>query len=279
MIYPKKNIGLEDIGWHYDELDPFYRKLWGTQLHHGYWKTGRESQAQAVENLVELVAGALNIKPGDALCDIGCGYGDTVRQLVTNWGVIGSGLTLSKMQYEHACLLAIPNASYFLGDWQTNAFPSSSFDHLISIESSEHMLDKERFFQEMFRVLRPSGHVAICAWLTRSRPSAWEERFLLEPICREGQLASMGSAEEYMQLMERAGFKQVVHRNLTAQVKKTWWLCAGKVIENFCLNAQFRRFVCDHKAANASFAKTVFRILSAYQLGSMQYGLFTAEKT
>jgi hypothetical protein len=32
---------------HYDELSPYYRDLWGVHIHHGYWKTGRETKEEA----------------------------------------------------------------------------------------------------------------------------------------------------------------------------------------------------------------------------------------
>ncbi len=35
------------VGAHYDDLDPFYRSIWGDHVHHGYWRTGKESAAEA----------------------------------------------------------------------------------------------------------------------------------------------------------------------------------------------------------------------------------------
>ena len=31
----------EDVARHYDQLDRFYRELWGEHVHHGFWATGR----------------------------------------------------------------------------------------------------------------------------------------------------------------------------------------------------------------------------------------------
>ena len=28
---------------HYDDLDQFYREIWGEHVHHGVWFTGKES--------------------------------------------------------------------------------------------------------------------------------------------------------------------------------------------------------------------------------------------
>jgi tocopherol O-methyltransferase len=118
----------------------------------------------------------------------------------------------------------------------------------------------------------------VAAWLTRNRPSAWESRFLLQPICREGRLPSIGSALEYADLLSATGFRDVGHSDLTRAVKKTWSVCARRVGLRFFRDAAFRRIVFDRRFTNRVFAATVFRIWLAYQIGSMRFGLFTAVK-
>jgi tocopherol O-methyltransferase len=58
-------------GDHYDELDAFYRELWGDHVHHGLWRTGREPAAVAVVQLVDLVAERLGLRAGERVVDIG----------------------------------------------------------------------------------------------------------------------------------------------------------------------------------------------------------------
>lgn len=38
---------------HYDVVSPYYYKLWGEHLHHGYWIRGDESKEQAQQQLIE----------------------------------------------------------------------------------------------------------------------------------------------------------------------------------------------------------------------------------
>jgi hypothetical protein len=56
MIVPTKEQSSAAVARHYDELDPFYRELWGDHVHHGLWTTGLETPAQAAENLIACVA-------------------------------------------------------------------------------------------------------------------------------------------------------------------------------------------------------------------------------
>ena len=57
MIIPPKSVAdAASVAAHYDDLDPFYRAVWGSHVHHGYWVTGNESTDEAVLNLTRLVA-------------------------------------------------------------------------------------------------------------------------------------------------------------------------------------------------------------------------------
>ena len=68
------------------------------------------------------------------------------------------------------------------------------------------MPDKPRFFSEASRLLRPGGRLVVCSWLAKEAASDWETRFLLEPICREGRMPGIGTANEYKRFYEAAGF-------------------------------------------------------------------------
>src|SRR6186713_2311289 len=89
------------VASHYDELDHFYRDVWGEHVHHGLWLRGDETREQAVLQLTELVARNAEISAGTRVCDIGCGYGATAR-LLANRGAKVTGVTVSPAQYKFA---------------------------------------------------------------------------------------------------------------------------------------------------------------------------------
>ncbi len=209
VIFSRQPQSTAAIAAHYDELDGFYREIWGEHVHHGYWATGRESVAEAVELLVELLAERLQLAPGQRVCDIGCGYGATAQHLAERHAVDVTGVTVSAAQATRArARVGAPGSLCIMQqDWLANSFAAGRFDRAYAIESSEHMPDKQRFFDEAFRTLKPGGRFAVCAWLARTDPRPWEIRHLLEPICREGRLPSMGDEADYRRLAERAGFR------------------------------------------------------------------------
>lgn len=280
MIVPNTPQTAADVGGHYDELDETYRTVWGEHVHHGYWRTGRESDREAAEALVELVAGKLALETGQSLCDIGCGYGATAEYLAGHYDVAVTGLTISSAQAAIASARTPKAGSVacFQRDWLTNGLADESFDRAYAIESSEHMVDKQRFFDEAWRVLRPGSRMAACVWLAKSEPSRWQVRHLLEPICREGRLPGMGNREEYEAMAQAAGFVLLGFDDISREVRRTWSIVARRVARRLAGEREFRRFVLNAATKNRSFMLSVPRLIMALRTGAMRYGLFAWEK-
>jgi tocopherol O-methyltransferase len=277
MIFPRDPQTAADVRGHYDELDETYRTIWGEHVHHGYWRTGRETPEEATADLVRLVAERLDLNPGLKLVDIGCGYGATAAQLEAQEKVSVTGFTLSEAQ----CRIAAARTgvlAFHRRDWLDNGLPDAAFDRAYAIESSEHMVDKARFFSEAWRVLKPGGRLVVCAWLSRTGPNAIEIRHLLEPICREGRLPSMGTREDYLALATDAGFASLRYDDISRQVRRTWSICAGRAARRLATDRAFRRFAFARTTKNRSFMLSVPRLMLALRTGSMRYGVFVWQK-
>ncbi len=280
MIEPSEPQDAAAVAAHYDDLDRFYREVWGEHVHHGLWTTGRETPGEAADALVDHLASRLGLEAGQSLCDIGCGYGATARRLARLHGVRVTGLTVSPVQAARAAEAAAgePNLAFLRRDWMENGLEEASFDRAFSIESSEHMVDKARFFAEARRILRPGGRFGVYAWLAREGASPREVRHLLEPICREGRLPGMGTEAEYRALAEGAGLRVTGFEDLSARVSRTWTVCARRVAWRIATRPDYRRFLLDRGSRNRVFAATLLRILVAYRVGAMRYGLMLAER-
>ena len=280
MITPKRVQTTASVAAHYDELDVFYREIWGEHVHHGYWATGRESVEQAVEALIHLLASRLNLSAGQEICDIGCGYGATAGDLAKNFGVSVTGFSVSAAQVARARLI-VPAAGavvFEVRDWLDNGVADQKFDRAYSVESSEHMPDKQRFFDEVFRTLKPGGLFAICAWLAADAPRPWEIRHLLEPICREGRLPGMGDAADYRAMAVQAGFEVLGVEDISAQVSRTWGICARRFLRMAVTRPRYLQFLVNRREENRVFALTLFRLMLAYRTRAMRYCLLTYRK-
>jgi tocopherol O-methyltransferase len=277
MIEPKTLQTSGDVAGHYDELDWVYREVWGEHVHHGLWRSGRESVAEATDALSDHVGTQLAPAPGQQLVDIGCGYGATAARLAQRLGVEVTGFTLSEEQARVA--RARPGAlTFHVRDWLHNGMPSGAFDHAYAIESTEHMADKAGLFREVARTLKPGGRFVVCAWLSSDRPTSWQVRHLLEPICREGRLPGMGTRSEYQAWAEQAGLRLASYDDVSGQVARTWSIVLRRVAARVATTARYRRILLSRSTRNRSFALSVPRLILAYRQGAMRYGIFTFEK-
>ena len=280
MISSSSPVTLRDIRDHYDELDQYYREIWGEHVHHGLWERGDETAHEAVLNLIRSVARHGEITAGKRVCDVGCGYGGTARVLETEFGATVSAITLSSAQYRYAVAQRgdARSPEYLLGDWASNALPSGTFDAVISIESSEHMQDKPTFFDQARRVLKNGGQMVVCAWLAAEESTSTHRRHLLEPICREGRLPGIGTETDYRKWFSDANFEIESFEDLSVRVRKTWSICLGRVLRDVFRRRDYTQFLFSAAARNRVFLLTMVRIWLAYILGAMRYGIFKARK-
>lgn len=276
MIRSSREIPPEEVAAHYDELDCFYRDIWGDHVHHGYWRTGKESRETAVHQLVETIVAQGGIEKGMRICDAGCGYGATARTLARDFGAQVTAVTVSAAQQSYAAQLPRQpgDPEYLLRDWMENGLDSSSFDAVIAIESSEHMPSLERFFSESARVLKPGGCLVVCAWLSCDAPAKWQQRWLLEPICREGKMPQMGTVEDYKRLAAAAGFHCREMLDATREVRRTWPRIMWAFLWKLLRQPRYIRFLFLQHANNRIFALTALRLWFSYATGAMRYGIF-----
>ncbi len=277
MIEPKRAQTGADVADHYDELDAVYREIWGEHVHHGLWRTGRESVAEATDALSDLVAERLAPEAGDRVADIGCGYGATAARLTAAKGISVTGFTLSEEQAGVARQRP-GNLTIHVLDWLQNGAGDGAYDHAYAIESTEHMTDKQKLFDEVARTLKPGGRFVVCAWLSEDHPSAWRVQHLLEPICREGRLPGMGTRGEYEAWAATAGLRLVHYEDLSRQVRRTWSIVTRRVLGKLVTTRRYRKLVFSRTTRNREFALSLPRLILAYRTGAMRYGVFTFER-
>jgi tocopherol O-methyltransferase len=269
------SISKRSIRQHYDLATPFYRLLWGRHIHHGLWD-GDEAPAAAQQRLIDHLAAAAALRPGQAVLDVGCGMGGSTIDLARRYQCRTTGLTLSPVQRSWAALAARwqgvgGRARFRCADAETIRLPPASFDVVWNVECSEHFFDKPAFFRRAAGWLRPGGRVALCAWLAGDAADAEREARL---VCEGFLCPSLGTAGDYRGWLREAGLTVRTFEDLTARVGQTWDICIRRVRASGVgwlarlVGKEMRSFL-DHFAT----------LGNAYRSGAMRYGLFIAEKS
>jgi len=279
VIASSHTIDSSNVAEHYDELDLFYREIWGEHIHHGLWLSGSESPALAVVQLVQLVARKARIGSGSRVCDIGSGYGAAARILARQMGAKVTAVTVSPRQHSYACKVdPSGNPNYLLADWGATNLPPESLDAAFAIESSEHMADKVEFFARALHLLKSGGRIVVCSWLAADRHSDLQKRWLLKPICDEGRIPHLLTADELVNTAERAGLTRIDQMDLSRQVSRTWSIVIARFVKRLVRDPRYWSFLFDPAHQNRIFAATVIRIWLAYWTQAMRYGIFTFAK-
>lgn len=92
----------ENIASHYDIGNDFYSLWLDETLSYscGYFKTEEDSLYDAQMNKIHHILKKLNLKEGDTLLDIGCGWGALLIEATKKYKVKGVGITLSEEQFK-----------------------------------------------------------------------------------------------------------------------------------------------------------------------------------
>ena len=172
--------------------DRLLERLWGEHVHLGYYGNPprRRDFRRAKEDFVhELVrwSGLDQLPPGSRVLDVGCGIGGSARILARDYGLDVLGISISPGQIRRAqeltpaglsCRFAVMDALYL-------ELPDAGFDAVWSVEAGPHMPDKQRYADELLRVLKPGGRLAVADWNRRDpcvRPLNGLERWVMHQL-------------------------------------------------------------------------------------------------
>lgn len=266
------------IQGHYDLSTFFYWLFWGPHIHHGLWERNESSRVAQIQ-LTERLADYADIRRGQSLLDIGCGMGGSSIHLARTRGVHCQGVTISPLQCRWARLSARlhrvhSQVSFRCADVEQAEFPAQSVDVVWSIECTEHLFDKPRFFQQAGKWIRPGGRVALCAWLAGSDIQADAiRRQLVLDVCEGFFCPSLGTRADYVDWLSHAGFVVETNQDWTRHVMRTWEICRDRVRRS---GVRWLARWIDRDTV--LFLDRFETILQAYQTGAMEYGCFVARK-
>ncbi|MHC1739452.1 MAG: arsenite methyltransferase [Ignavibacteriaceae bacterium] len=153
-----------------------------------------------------------DIKEGDVVLDLGSGAGNDVfiaRSIVKERGrVIGVDMTEEMINKAKANnkKLGYENVEFKLGEIEALPIESNSADVVISNCVLNLVPDKGKAFSEIYRVMKPGAHFCISDVVIKGEmPMGLQKSAEMYAGCVAGALKQ----EEYISVIEKAGFKEV----------------------------------------------------------------------
>jgi tocopherol O-methyltransferase len=163
-----KQFSNKDVEDYYNQSEVHYRMFWKLKdsmgLHYGVWDNSTKDLKDAVLNTNRRLMLLGEIKQGDRVLDAGCGIGGSSIFLAKHLQCRATGITLSAKQAATATQLAKEHGvsdlvNFEQKDYTNTGFPDNTFDIVWAIESMQTGPDKNLFFKEMSRILKPGGKV------------------------------------------------------------------------------------------------------------------------
>lgn len=167
---------------HYDTGNDLYRVMLDKRMIYscGYWREAKTLDA-AQEAKLDLICRKAMLAPGQKVLDIGSGWGGFLKYAAENYGIEGTGITISKQQYElsqEACRSV--SVDIFLRDYKKQ---TGQFDRIISVGMFEHVGHKNyrAYMKKVRSLLADDGYFVLHTIggntsLTHGDP--WSEKYI-----------------------------------------------------------------------------------------------------
>jgi tocopherol O-methyltransferase len=278
----------QQIQQFYDASSGLWENIWGEHMHHGYYGVDgqkkldrRQAQIDLIEELLRW--SAYNSPETPKIIDIGCGIGGSSLYLAEKLHGEVVGITLSPVQanraQERAATAGLSNRAIFkVANALDIPYPDNTFDLVWTLESGEHMPDKDKFLQECYRVLKPGGRMILATWCHRStegRAGALtpDETKHLQKIYDVYCLPYVISLPDYEEIVTKCGFQGMRSADWSVAVAPFWDVVIDSSITP---QAIFGLFKAGWKTIQAALS---LKLMSqGYERGLIKFGLITATK-
>ncbi|TIC84844.1 methyltransferase domain-containing protein [Nocardioides sp. GY 10113] len=214
------------IHHHYDVSNTFYEYVLGPSMTYtcAVYPTADATLEEAQEHKYDLICRKLDLRPGQRLLDLGCGWGGMVRHAARHYGVKALGVTLSREQANWAAHAIKKEGLDDVAEVRFSDYrdvPETDFDAVSSIGLTEHIgvANYPSYFGFIEGRLKPQGRLlnhCITRHYSGGKPTAGA--FIDRYVFPDGELTGSGTI---VRAAENAGLEVQHHENIRVHYAKT----------------------------------------------------------
>jgi cyclopropane-fatty-acyl-phospholipid synthase len=154
----------ERINVHYEQPPEFFYLITGGEWNTyscNLWSEGITNDTESQEAKLDLLAELMELKPGQRILDVGCGWAGPLVYLCKKYGVRGVGVTTSPMQKraaEERIARHGVDARIVESHWR-DFEDEEGFDAVYTDEVIVHFNDLGEYFRKVHALLHDGGHM------------------------------------------------------------------------------------------------------------------------
>lgn len=169
---------------HYELPSGFFERVLGPHLKYSscYYRNANETLEQAEDNMLQLTAERAQLKDGDRILELGCGWGSLSLWMAEKFPrsqitVVSNSRTQKRFIDARAAARGFKNLEVITCDVNKLAFsPDTRFDRVVSVEMFEHMRNYETLMQQISSWLKPAGTLFVHIFTHRTYAYPFEVR-------------------------------------------------------------------------------------------------------
>ncbi len=206
----------ETVNDYYDLCNEFMLFGWNESLHFAPLRSDETVEASIVRHQ-RLMIGKLDLRGNMRVIDVGCGVGGPMRRVARESGARVLCLNNNEQQLDKARQKNIDAGLDHLAEYMRcnfmdmSAIEADSFDAGYAIESTCHAPDKQRAFEQIYRVLKPGALFWGQEMCTTDKfdPESGRDRAARDELMRGIALDGIATFAEVNGALEAAGFEIV----------------------------------------------------------------------